>query len=111
MRTPAGFECPYFYGDYFRGRSQEECRLIGDVPPPHNWTPDTCKYCPVPGIQRANSCPNMKLEAEVKRPFFVLKRQVSVRAYCTKTQKNVKEPEIGCGQCHPLPDIFSEKGL
>ena len=23
MRTPAGTECPYFYGDYFRGRNVE----------------------------------------------------------------------------------------
>jgi hypothetical protein len=28
MRTPAGTECKYFYGDYYRGRSQEECRLL-----------------------------------------------------------------------------------
>ena len=40
MRTPAGFECKYFYGNYFRGRNEEECRLIGNTPPPHNWTPD-----------------------------------------------------------------------
>jgi hypothetical protein len=111
MRTPAGFDCPYFYGDYYRGKSQEECRLIGSAPPPNNWTPDTCRTCRVPGILRANSCPNMKLEAEVQRLFFILKRQVKVRAYCTKTQRDVKEPEIGCGECHPLPDVFSDKEL
>ena len=28
MRTPAGTECPYYYADYYRGRSKQECRLI-----------------------------------------------------------------------------------
>ena len=34
MRTPAGKECQYFYGDYYRGRNQEECRLLSDATPP-----------------------------------------------------------------------------
>ena len=29
MKTPAGKECKYFYGNYYRGAHQEECRLIG----------------------------------------------------------------------------------
>ena len=28
MRTPAGTECKFFYANYFRGRNQQECRLI-----------------------------------------------------------------------------------
>ncbi len=108
MKTPAGFECQYFYGDYYRGRNLEECRLIGDAPPPGNWTPDLCKTCPVPSIQRANSCPNMVLKAAVKR-VFLIKRKVSITAFCTKSQKPVSEPEIGCGQCHPLPPVFMEE--
>jgi hypothetical protein len=59
MRTPFGSECPFFYGNYFRGKSDEECRLIGNRPPPDNWTPDLCKSCPVPAILRANACKNM----------------------------------------------------
>lgn len=106
MRTPAGFECRYFYGNYFRGRKQEECRLIGNVPPPRNWSPDLCKTCPVPGILRANSCPNMVLEGEVDRTLFGLRRRVTVSAYCTKSKKTVTEPEIGCGECHPINDLF-----
>ncbi len=109
MRTPAGTECKYFFGDYYRGKNHEECRLIGNAAPPHHWTPDLCQNCPIPHILLANSCPNMVLTAQVKRQLLGFKRQVIVSAYCTKSQQNVKEPEIGCGQCHPLPPIFTEK--
>jgi hypothetical protein len=30
-----------------------------------------------------------------------------VKAYCTKTLRDVAEPRIGCGECHLLPPIFS----
>jgi hypothetical protein len=95
MRTPAGFECSYFFGDYYRGKNREECRLIGN--------------CPVPAIQRANSCEDMVLSGEVKRQFFGLRKSVEVKAYCRKSQKNVDDPYIGCGNCHELPDIFLGK--
>ena len=107
LKTPAGIECPFFYGDYYRGREREECRLIGNVPPPNNWIPDLCKVCPVPGILRANACSSMVLSAIVKRGFLGVGRKINVSAYCNKTFQIVKEPEIGCGQCHPLPDVFS----
>lgn len=108
MRTPAGFECRYFYGNYYRGRKQEECRLIGAAAPPNNWSPDLCKTCPVPAILRANACSHMVLEGTVNRSLFGLKKQVLVKAYCTKSGQTVAEPEIGCGQCHPLPNFFTD---
>ncbi|MEA4906137.1 MAG: hypothetical protein GYA17_04900 [Chloroflexi bacterium] len=108
MRTPAGFECRYFYGDYYRGRSQEECRLIGNAAPPHHWTPDICKVCPVPRIERANACQNMKITPTVQRGLFGLKKSIKIHTYCTLSQQEVAEPEVGCGQCHPLPPIFTE---
>lgn len=109
MRTPAGFECPYFYGNYFRGRNTEECRLIGNVAPPNHWTRDLCKHCPVPGILRANACPNMVLKAKVSAGIFGHFRKVQVSAFCTRTNQPVAEPEIGCGQCHTLNSIFTDK--
>jgi hypothetical protein len=109
MRTPAGFECKYFYGNYFRGRKQEECRLIGNTPPPHHWTPDLCSKCPVPDILRANSCPNMELRGKGKHGILGLGRGVEVSAYCNKSQQFVNEPQIGCGLCHPLPPEFMDK--
>lgn len=109
MRTPAGQECPYFYGDYFRGKNREECRLIGNKPAPNNWSPEVCAKCPVPGILRANSCTNLVLEATVQRGVFGKKGKVKVFAACKKTLASVSKPEIGCGQCHSLPDVYTDK--
>ena len=70
MKTPAGTECPHFYGDYFRGRNVEECRLLKAAG--ERWTRDLCKTCPVPGIARANACEFMKLKPTVARPIEAL---------------------------------------
>jgi len=108
MKTPAGRECPHFYGDYYRGRNVEECRLLraqGQV-----WTPDLCRTCPVPEIARANSCQFMKLELIIARPLAALfQRRVQVNAYCERSERNVLEPQIGCGECHALPFNFEIK--
>ena len=105
MKTPAGRECPYFYGDYYRGRNVEECRLLkaqGET-----WTRDLCSTCPVPAIALANSCQHMKLQAKVVRPISaIFQRRVQVSAYCEKTERDVAEPQIGCGECHELPFKF-----
>ncbi len=105
MHTPAGKECPYFYGDYYRGRNHEECRLLPE------WQPKLCITCPVPGIHLANACKYMTLTAEVRRPFFVFPPEVQISAYCKKSQKAVTEPHIGCGECHMLPKIFTGESL
>lgn len=109
MKTPAGQECPYFFGDYYRGRSNEECRLIGKNPPPQNWTRDLCTTCPVPGITRANACPNMILTPTIKKGFLGLKRKVTISAWCTKSNSDVKVPEVGCGICHPIDSFVNLK--
>ena len=108
MRTPYGMECKYFYGNYFRGRKQEVCRLIGNVPPPHQWESKLCRTCPVPRILLANECENMVLSGTVENKLLGLKKQVEIKAYCEKSQQVVEQPEIGCGQCHPLPSIYLE---
>jgi hypothetical protein len=104
MQTPAGKECRYFYGDYYRGREHEECRLLDA----HNldWYPELCETCPVPEIQLANSCENMRFQPSIRRPLFFLKGQVSLKTDCDKCECTVDEPRIGCGQCHALPDVF-----
>jgi hypothetical protein len=108
MKTPAGFECRYFYGDYFRGRNLEECQLLQSSG--QAWTPDLCKTCPVPGISRANACEFLQLRAQVGRPLnSAFQKRVQINAYCKKTGQSVKEPHIGCGECHPLPPSFSVK--
>ena len=108
MKTPAGSECPHFYGDYFRGRNVEECRLLKASG--QRWSPDLCGTCPVPGIARANACEFLKLTATIGRPVTaVFQRRVQVTAYCEKTKKNVAELQVGCGECHTLPFKFEVK--
>ncbi len=108
MRTPAGKECSYFYGNYFRGRNEEECRLLQASG--ERWTADLCRTCPVPMIQQANACEFLKLHGTVVRPISsLLQRRVQVSAYCEKAQRSVSEPEVGCGECHPLPPGFMVK--
>ena len=74
------------------------------------WTADLCRTCPVPGIVRANACEFMQLKAKVGRPIdAAFQKRVQVSAYCDKTGRSVKEPHIGCGDCHPLPPSFTLK--
>ncbi len=101
MRTPSGADCPYYYEDFYRGRSVQECRLIGRNPRSAPWDPKLCAHCPVPGILRANSCPNMVLEARVVRYWLGLVRRIEVYAVCTYAQVEVDDPHVGCGRCHP----------
>ena len=108
MKTPAGAECPYFYGDYYRGRNSEECRLLQAAG--QHWTPDLCKTCPVPSISRANACEFLRLNPVVERPVTALfQKRVKISAYCDKTHRNVSEPHVGCGECHKLPFNFELK--
>ena len=109
MRTPAGKECRYFYGNYFRGRNIEECRLLEASNPPQTWKPNLCETCPVPAIQLANGCENLVLDAKIHRPFFIGKPEVQILAHCIKSNQDVAEPQIGCGECHILPPVFIGK--
>jgi hypothetical protein len=108
MRTPAGKECSYFYGNYFRGRSQEECRLLGSNNPPIIWKRELCNTCPVPGIQLANTCPYMVLKPKLVRKIPFGKQEVRVQTFCRKTERSGFDPHIGCGECHKLPPEFEE---
>jgi hypothetical protein len=105
MKTPAGKECKYFYGDYYRGRDHEECRLLGAA-----WTRNLCTTCPVPGIILANACTFMQLKGEINHPLTAaFQKRVRVAAYCEKTRRRGFDPHIGCGECHPLPPVFQVK--
>lgn len=108
MKTPVGKECPHFYGDYFRGRNIEECRLLKAAG--QAWSPDLCNSCSVPSISMANSCEFMKLHVKIGRPLSAaFMRRVQVQAFCEKSQRTVNEPHIGCGECHALPFKFEIK--
>lgn len=101
MRTPAGAECPFYYEDFFRGRSKQECRLIARNPRSEPWRPNLCSHCPVPCIRRSNTCPNMVLEARVVRRWLGVVHRIEVYAVCTEHQVEVENPCVGCGHCHP----------
>jgi len=98
MRTPAGTECRFYYEDFMRGRTTQECRLIQANPASRAWHPSLCKTCPVPAILSANACTNMTLEARAGRRWLVLP-QVRVRAFCSLSGQEVAEPMVGCGRC------------
>lgn len=108
MRTPAGKECSYFYGDYYRGRNLEECRLLETSG--ERWSSGLCETCPVPEIQLANACEFLKFDGTVVRPISAFfQRRVQITAHCIKTKRKVDEPHIGCGECHSLPFSFEVK--
>jgi hypothetical protein len=108
MITPAGTECPYYYEDFHRGRDKKECQLIDRTPAGGVWTPDLCARCPIPRILMANGCPHMILEARVASGIFGINRHVEVSAWCTRSEAEVEQPEIGCGLCHENLPTFSE---
>lgn len=99
MRNPYNRECPYFYGDYYRGREKEECRLFTSSSSTV-WQPDYCKNCPVPDIVLANACSNMVLELKLKRKLPFIQPQLQVNTYCNKTKRHNFDPYVGCGECH-----------
>jgi hypothetical protein len=108
MRTPYGFDCPHFYGDYYRGKHHEECRLLPLGRSNSEWKVDLCKTCPVPSITRANACPTLSLTAVVKKGFLGIGKHVEVKAFCTRSQTVVAVPQVGCGMCHPGSDAFNK---
>ncbi len=99
MITPAGKECRFYYQDFHRGHSAQECRLIDQNQKSEPWKPDDCQTCPVPGILLANSSPDLVLEASIKKGFMGLNRKMTVKATCSRHLIDVPEPHIGCSKC------------
>ena len=99
MLTPAGRECRFYYQDYHRGHSEEDCRLIRSNTRSPSWEPKDCSNCPVPDILQANSSPDLVLEATVKSGILGLGRKVEVSAFCSRHLIDVEKPEVGCPQC------------
>jgi hypothetical protein len=107
MRTPFQQECGYYYEDFARGRSTQECRLLG---PRSGWETALCKTCPVPAIQLANACPEMVLQGRIDPGFLGLRHRVEVSTYCRRTHRSGFDPHIGCGECHlALKEIQTPK--
>lgn len=97
MRTPAGKECRYYYEDFHRGRSLQECRLIQANPSSPPWQTRDCFNCPVPAILLANGSPHLILRGKVRQGFLgLVGRRVEIRAYCSKHQIPIEDPYLGC---------------
>lgn len=99
MKTPAGKECRFYYENFHRGRSIQECRLIQRNPNSPPWRPKDCGNCPVPDILRANNSPHLVLEATVKKGFLGFNRRVEVDAFCSRHLIEVSDPHVGCPKC------------
>ena len=95
---PEPVDCAYFYGDYFRGRDHEECRLLEASPDNKRpWKRKLCDTCPVPEILRTTSCRNLALEAQVTRSF--LRELVEITfAVCTEHMLELDDPHR-CPAC------------
>lgn len=98
MRTPAGTECPHYYEDFHRGRSQQECRLILRNPRSRSWTPDICAKCAVPAILRANGSVDLLLEVTIRKRFGFF-TTVDVSAACLRHETVIDDPYLGCPAC------------
>ncbi len=99
MKTPYGKECKFYYADYYRGKSTQECRLIAANRNSAPWKPALCQNCPVPAILEANGSPNLVLRAEVGKSMLGLLQKVQVTAYCAEHKVEIKNPKVGCDLC------------
>lgn len=90
--------CRYFYGDYFRGKEKEECRLLAASPNNQRaWKRSHCNNCPVPALLVASNSRTLVLEAAITRKF--LREQVEVTfAVCSKHMVELENPAY-CPQC------------
>ncbi len=90
--------CRYFYGDYYRGKEKEECRLLAASPDNQRpWKRGHCNSCPVPGVLIASNCRDLALEAKIERKF--LREQVEITfAVCTRHMLELTDP-LHCPQC------------
>ena len=99
MINPAGQECRFYYQDFHRGRSEQECRLIEGNPESADWRESDCSMCAVPEILRANSSPDLVLRATIKKGILGMNRHVTVTAFCSRHLIDVPKPHVGCPEC------------
>jgi hypothetical protein len=100
MQTPAGKACRYYYEDFNRGRSVQECRLLKSAGSPLPWRPSDCTRCPVPDILNANASPDLELALKIEPRVMGLGRRMTVTASCLKHQHPIEDPYVGCPQCN-----------
>lgn len=98
MAVARPVDCPYFFGDYHRGREVEKCRLIErNRENQRPWRRALCDTCPVPGILRETTCKHLALEATVARKLAFFDR-VTIYAVCTEHISELADPKR-CPAC------------
>lgn len=110
MRTPDGQDCQFYYEDFHRGRSVQECRAQKSPDSAH-WQPKDCAKCAVPKILLANASPNLVLEISIRRGILGFGGGVKIKAHCRKHGILVENPYTGCPQCNeerPGLSLFAE---
>lgn len=96
--TTGPVNCRYFYGDYFRGKNKESCRLLEANPNNQRaWSRQLCDSCPVPEIIRTSNSTDLLIEAEVKRKFLRSAVEVTF-AVCSKHLVELTDPRY-CQEC------------
>ena len=86
MRTPAGKECRYFYGNYHRGRGIEECRLLHGRLPVAGLEARAVQHLPGPRNPAEQCLREPDLAAFAwGADFAFLKQNVRVKPLCSKT--------------------------
>ena len=108
MKTPAGKECKFYFGDFHRGRNVQACHLIERNRDSLPWEPHLCQGCPVPDILRVNQSNTLKLDGKVVKKFFGFKKQVEVEGWCSECFAEVHDLKRGCANCtrNHGPSIF-----
>jgi hypothetical protein len=51
----------------------------------------------------------MVLKGNLSAGFLGLGKSMKITAFCEKSKSQINEPQIGCGLCHPISDIFVPK--
>jgi hypothetical protein len=102
MKTPAGKQCRYYYEDFNRGRSLQECRAARQPEAGQSlpWQPKDCSQCPVPDILNANASADLSIEVVIRPRLLGLGRGLMVNAWCTKHDVAISDPFVGCERCN-----------
>ena len=103
MITPAGAECTYYYEDFARGASQQECRAP-KTPRSAEWRHTDCRNCPVPAIVAANGSPYLELRVLIGGRKLRGGRRVTVEAWCSLHGPIEGDAHVGCAECNSEAD-------
>ena len=99
MITPAGDECTYYYEDFARDASRQECRAA-KAPRSAEWQPGDCKGCPVPAILAANGSPYLEIRIAIGGRKLRGGRRVTAEAWCSLHGPIAGDPRVGCPECN-----------